>query len=64
MQDEKSKIKMNVILTDLNVCTQITELTSSPICGTNGERRGTVSIIQDGGSHSSGLSPPREEVGF
>lgn len=39
-------------------------LTSSPICGTKGERWGTVSMIHDGGSHSSGLSPAREEGGF
>lgn len=38
--------------------------TSSPICGTKGERRGMVSIIHDGGSHSSASSPAREDVGF
>ena len=41
-----------------------TLLTSSPIWGTKGERRGMVSIIHDGGSHSSASSPAREDVGF
>lgn len=40
------------------------DLTSSPICGTKGERRGTVSIIHDGGSHSSAFSPASDDVGF
>lgn len=39
-------------------------LTSSPICGTKGERLGMVSIIQDGGNHSSASSPPRDDGGF
>lgn len=42
----------------------VTVLTSSPICGTKGERRGMVSIIHDGGSHSSASSPDGEEAGF
>lgn len=42
----------------------VTICTSSPICGTKGERRGMVSIIHDGGSHSSASSPAREDVGF
>lgn len=41
-------------------------LTSSPICGTKGERRGMVSMIQEGGSHSSASHPARDrdELGF
>lgn len=31
--------------------------TSSPICGTNGHRRGTVSVIHAEGSHSSSVKP-------
>lgn len=62
--DRRTTIKMHVMQSICLLVIGVTLLTSSPICGTKGERRGIVSIIHDGGSHSSASSPAREDVGF
>lgn len=61
---KESKHVVIIICKTLICLIRVTFCTSSPICGTKGERRGIVSIIHVGGSHSSASSPAKEDVGF